>query len=846
MSIPVPPSGPAGARIMIVGEAPGAEEERQLAPFVGASGMELNRMLADAGITRSECFLTNLCKERPPRNDITLWFRKSLKFSSKPTKEDEKKRAAGIEPREFVHLRNMLVSPKVLAGFELLRKEIALVNPSIIIAVGNSSMWALTGKWGIVKWRGSMLHSDYDGTHKQVIPTYHPAAVLRQWSWRAIAVNDLRRAGRFRNGATYSPPPYRFMLRPSYSDAEHLLIRLIGLAATQLSPLRLSFDIETRKGHIACAGISWTPLDAICIPFMCAERKEGYWDLGQEARIVQLLSQLLTHENVRVVGQFITYDSQYTWRWWHFVPRVEQDSMISHHSMFSDMPKSLAFQASMYCPYYVFWKDEGKDWEKHMREEELWHYNCLDCVYTDEVGRIELETVKKMGLQNVHEFQQSLFWPVLQAMQRGVRIDTRRRDEMILEVQVEISRREQFIHELLGHPLNPDSPLQMHALFYQDFGMPVQMKRGKPGEPSKPTLEEEALTHLAQIEPLLKPLINAILDIRTLRKFLSNFLYRPLSWDGRMRCSFNIGGSEGGKSAPKTYRLSSSEDAFGSGTNLQTIPSEKSKSIGKAAARGAIDGLGDPYQFPNIREIFIPDPGYTWFDLDLERADLFVVAWEADDADLKAAMRLGVDIHLLNAFVLAGKEPPPYEELCESHPRYLDHRTPLKHQREFAKVFCHGTDYGGQPPTMAKHTGRTVHDVERAQRLWFGAHPGIKRWHERVKSQIVRYRSIENRFGYRWVIFDRIDGILPEALAWIPQSTVAIVINKIWERIYRELPAVQILLQLHDSLPGQFPTRQANSLLTSIREHAKIVVPYPDPLVIPASIRTSEISWGHC
>src|SRR5205807_6376196 len=110
--------------------------------------------------------------------------------------------------------------------------------------------------------------------------------------------------------------------------------------------------------------------------------------------------------------------------------------------------------------------------------------------------------------------------------------------------------------------------------------------------------------------------------------------------DGRIRCSYNIGGSESGKSAPKTYRLSSSEDAFGSGTNLQTIPSEKSKSIGKAAARGAIAGFGDPYHFPNIREIFIPDPGYTFFDLDLERADLFVVCWEAEDNQLKTAMRM--------------------------------------------------------------------------------------------------------------------------------------------------------------------------------------------------------------
>jgi len=847
---------------MIVGEAPGEEEEKHLQPFVGASGSELNRMLQEAGISRSECFVTNVCRERPPRNDIDLFIRDSLKFSKKPTKEDEKRRAAGVEPLKFVRMRDKLVDPRVFSGFELLKKEIALVKPNIIIPVGNTPLWALTGKWGITKWRGSMLVSDFE--HREirggelcvdrfkVIPTYHPAAVLRQWPWRAITVADLRRARRFRDGTPYPIPAWKFIIRPSFDQAQDTLLSLIGRARQSPAGFLLSFDIETRSGHTACVGLAWSHLDAICIPFMCAERREGYWTLEQESHITRLLLQLLSHSNVRVIGQNLLYDCQYNWRHWHCVPRVVQDTMISQHALFSDMPKALAFLASMYCNYYVFWKDEGKNWAENQNEEELWHYNCLDCVYTYEVAEVEQRTVTNFTLNGwpkaaeVHAAQQRMFWPVLKAMQRGVRIDTRRRDELILEVQLEIDRRRSYLSEILGFPLNPDSPKQMHALFYEDFGLPKQMKRGKKGEPSRPTLDDDALNKLARIEPLLRPIINAIADIRTLGKFLSNFLCRPLDIDDRMRCAFNVGGSESGKSAPKTYRLSSSENAFGSGTNLQNIPSEKSKSLGKAAARGGIDGLGDPYQFPNIREIFIPDVGYTWFDLDLERADLFVVCWEAEDEQLKAAMRLGVDIHLLNAFVITNREPPPLEELVETHPKYRDHRGPMKLIREFAKVFCHGTNYVGGAATMAAHTGRTIHEIDRAQRIWFGAHPGIKRWHNRVETQITQHHFVENRLGYRWYIFDRIASILPEAIAWQPQSTVSNVINKIWERIDTEIPEVQILMQVHDSLPGQFPTARAGELLPKIRECSKIVVPYDDPLIIPVSIKTSEKSWGHC
>lgn len=872
-----PPSGPVPARVMIVGEAPGETEERLGRPFVGASGQELDRMLHEAGILRSECFVTNVCRERPPNNKIELYIRmgKSKKgvgpkglapFNpKKPLKDDRIRLAAGINPATFVKYRNIWVHPAILSGAELLQKEIDLVKPNIILALGNTPLWALTGKIGIRKWRGSMLYSDTlrcstHGWHvgstgcsnvnplasrPKVLPCYHPAAVLREWSWRAITVSDFRRLRRFIDGTPYPSPNWNFIIRPTLDLIKDTLLRLI-FRLDSGEHLRLSFDIETRSGHIACVGVSWSYREAICIPFMCVERREGYWTLDEEAYIISLLSRCLTHHNVEVVGQNILYDCQYTWRYWHFVPRVVQDTMISQHTIFSDLPKSLAFLASMYCNYYVYWKDEGKSWDPKLGEDQLWYYNCEDLVYTDEAGQVLLATVKSLGLESVHDTQQKMFWPVLKAMQRGVRIDLTRRDELVLEVQSEIARRQAFMEFMLDHPLNPDSPKQMHTLFYTDFGMPVQLKRGKKGEPSKPTLDDDALQKLARIEPLLRPLINCIADIRTLGKFLSNFLCRPLDFDGRMRCAFNIGGSESGKSAPKTYRLSSSENAFGSGTNLQNIPSEKSKSIGKAAARGGIPSLGDPYQFPNIREIFIPDPEHTWFDLDLERADLFVVCWEAEDEQLKCAMRLGVDIHLLNAFVITGREPPPMEELVESHSRYADHRGPMKLIREFAKVFCHGTNYGGGAPTMARNTGRTVRETERAQKIWFGAHPGIPRWHDRVIAQVKSRRYVENKFGYRWYIFDRIDSIIPEAIAWLPQSTVSNVINKIWQRIDTELPEVQVLLQVHDSLPGQFPTRLKAELLPKIRECARIVVPYDDPLVIPVSIKTSEKSWGHC
>lgn len=831
--IQVRPSGPIPARIMLVGEAPGEDEERRGEPFVGISGMELNRMLNEAGISRNECFITNVCRIRPPNNDIS-------KFITVKKKE--------ITSAHTL-VRGRYILPPMAEGITLLSKEISLVKPNIIVALGNIPLWALTGNWGITKWRGSMLcTSQMDKTSGtgdcKVLPTYHPAAVLREWSWRATAVHDLRRAARFRNGEDYPVPKWKFIIRPTIERARSTLLEI--LRTLDQGPLRLSFDLETRSGHIACAGLSWTLLDCICLPFMCVESRSGYWSEDEETEIIWLLRLILCHPNAQVVGQNILYDSQYTWRHWHFVPNVFQDCMISQHSIFSDLPKSLAFQASMYCNFYVYWKDEGKNWDPKMGEDQLWRYNCEDCVYTDEAGQTELGLVQRMGLSEVHSFQQRMFWPVLRAMQIGVRIDLKRRNGLIQEVKAEVLRREQFLSDILGHTLNPKSPKQMMTLFYKDLQQPIIMTRAKKGVPARPTLNDDALQTIALREPILKPLINAIADIRTMGIFLSNFLCADLDDDQRMRCAYNIGGSASGKSAPKTYRLSSSENAFGSGANLQTIPSEKSKSLGKAAARGSTAGLGDAYSYPNIRAMFIPDPLHTFFDGDLDRADLQVVAWEAEDELLKHALRLGSDIHLTNAFVLSNREPPPLEELVETHPKYHDHRGPLKHIREFAKVFCHGTNYGGKSRTMAANTGRLVHEIDRAQKIWFGAHPGIERWHNRVKTQIAKFHFTENKFGYRWYIFDRIDSIIPEAIAWVPQSTVSVVINRIWEKIYVEVPEVQVLLQTHDSLAGQFLTANAEYFREAICSRAKITIPYEDPLIIPFSLKTSTVSWGDC
>lgn len=793
------PSGPCPARIMIVGEAPGEQEERSGVPFVGASGSELDRMLQEAGILRSTCFVTNVVRKRPPGNDIGVFFAQ---------------RKSDIT-LQHVMLNGKHCLPVVLEGIELLKREIEMCQPNVIIALGNTALWALTGNWGITSWRGSELVCnlplalDYK---PKVIPTYHPALILRQWTWRQTAVHDLRRAKREASTREIvNQRDYDFVIRPDYPTTLAILDGL--LSELDKAPFDLAADIETRAGHIDCIGLAWSKTSAICIPFMTMTGDPaGYWSLDEETQIVWRLAAINRHPNFPGwIGQNFIYDAQYIFRWWGFLPKVKHDTMLSHHSIFANSQKSLDYLASMYCQRYVYWKADIKEANLKVDDNLRWRYNCLDCVNTYEVAEEELKAVAAITqrwpkLPEVHAFQQKLLNPVLKSMNRGIRSDQRRRGEFALMLQEEMAKREQWFIDVLGKPINPRSPKQMQELFYGEFGQKPIFKRAT----GAIACDEEALTKIAEREPLLRPVVRKILEHRSLGVFLSTFVNAPLDSDGRIRCSFNIAGTE-------TYRFSSSENAFGSGLNLQNIPP------------GGDDGSG--LELPNIRTLFLPDPGNDFFDIDLSSADLRIVTWESGCSEMKAMLKEGK-----NPYVEIAKEYYRDPTITKKHPRYRDF-----------KSLAHGTHYLGTAKGLSDRIGLSVHEVDVVQRWYFGKFPEIKAWQEDFKDQVAKRRWIENIFGYRCYITDRIEGtVFNQAIAWLPQSTVACLINRAYVAIDEQLPEVEVLLQVHDSLAGQFASHLKEWAISKIVELSQITLPYDDPLIIPVGVKTSSKSWGDC
>ena len=233
---------------------------------------------------------------------------------------------------------------------------------------------------------------------------------------------------------------------------------------------------------------------------------------------------------------------------------------------------------------------------------------------------------------------------------------------------------------------------------------------------------------------------------------------------------------------------------------------------------------------PSIRRLVLADPGYTLIDGDLQRADAQFVAWETGEAELKHIYQTGFDIYTGEAEWLYG----PASNAADRQDR-----------RQRMKSVIHAANYGGKERTLAATAGVTIARMgEWLHKRWYGRFPGLQRWHRQVEQRLRFERQIHNIWGFRRFYFDDIDKVLPQALAWIGQSSVAVVINKAMIAIRQDVAGVQILLQVHDSLVMQCESHVVATTIPLILEKMRVIVPYPDPLIIPVSVKTSNKSWG--
>ncbi len=583
-------AGPHDAKIVYVAESWGSEEARQRRPLVGQSGEELTRILNTAGINRNEILLTNVVAEQPERNEMFRFFTPKTLWGNKP-------RIRGLAP-----------TSKVNAELSRLYQQIASSPRSLIITAGNWALWAFSPKtkasiltesngrpipedlrtWapsGVQTWRGSMLWADpitelnpdacgaFSGC-TPLLPTIHPAAILRQWELRDVTIHDLKTRPPLALRGEWNEPARCIVAPPSYSYAHGWLSRTIEILDD--APLFLSCDIETIfQSTIVCLGFADSPHSAISIPFVKrtddATGIESFWSLDEEKVLLPLIVRLLTHPNLRLIGQNFIYDTQHIQNELGVSPVCTHDTMIAQNTLFPGTPKALWYLASLYADHYSYWKDEGKEWDwRHSSLEQLLEYNCRDAMYTYEVAMNQRKLVEHLGLEQQLSFKHYVHGLCLRMMNRGVKIDTERRGRLTSDFHDYIAMVQRELLQIIpqewiklrkrnSDPYWFDSPQQTAKLFYEILGFRMVLQK----KTHRPTTGKEALDKLRIWYPEFAGLFARLDALGSIENSV-DVMNKPIEHDGRIRCSYN-------PAATETLRLSSSKNAFGRGTNLQNL-----------------------------------------------------------------------------------------------------------------------------------------------------------------------------------------------------------------------------------------------------------------------------------
>ncbi|MDD3370839.1 MAG: uracil-DNA glycosylase [Alphaproteobacteria bacterium] len=154
--------------LVLVGEAPGAEEARLGKPFVGRSGQLLDKMLEQAEIDRAQTIIANVFRFQPPGNKVDTFF--------------SSRRAATAEgyglAEKYGKFGSMFCREAYAGEIENLRDMLTHKNPDVIVALGRTPLWALTGENGLLQKVGTPSPCRLIPS-VQVIPTYHPSFILR-------------------------------------------------------------------------------------------------------------------------------------------------------------------------------------------------------------------------------------------------------------------------------------------------------------------------------------------------------------------------------------------------------------------------------------------------------------------------------------------------------------------------------------------------------------------------------------------------------------------------------------------------------------------------------------------
>lgn len=833
-TVHVPPRGPLDSRVMVVGEAPGSNEERLGQPFVGPAGNLLSEMLSASGINPDKVFYTNVCPFRPPNNELRAYF-------------------------DDAGLPNTLVQQ----GLSELITQVKTVQPNVIIPLGNYPMAMLTGvaRWskkngytGIGDYRGSILQGNAIAGGHKCIPTYHPANVLREYSNKPIVKMDLRRAAEQLGYAEIRRPLKRVVIDPRGAARHDWLCWLESPAGVLSPPVNFGTDNDPDWRRLPSRSFGSGDIEYISNRLLC---------LGvTRHRDVAVVFATLNESDIREIRDLLECGVQWCFQngmfdcsilEWYYGIKVTQylrhDTMLMMHVAYTEYPKDLGFIGSVFTEQ-PNWKDMV-DWKKiasgEQPLEDVYRYNGIDTWVTQESAEKMLDEELQPAINSLtYDFEVALISPLWEMSRQGVKIDVSTLSELRAKLEKEVNAMNWGLEQVNGGvPVNVKSGPQLTKLLYDKLDVP----RGKKTATQAWSFDDGTLADLllkAKTEQQ-RAVIRTIRGIRERRDLVSKFCDIELDDDGRMRCHYDPAKTQTGRLSSRKFYPT------GRGSNLQNVPRDT-----------------------RVRMVFVPDDGYVFGYADLKSAESLVVANITGDPEM---------LRLHSAAFMTGEADGHRYVASYLFDKPMDQIT--KEERYIGKKVRHGCNYGMSWYRLmqvinaeAQETGVSINAatakilINKYRQL----HPFLEAWWRDVQSQLYRTRTIlttkkwiecdllpnhswtaeEISAGGAWhqrphVFYGRPDAILPEAIAQNPQGTIADTLNIGLLRASRDGALASMgykaLLQVHDAIGFQAPKSQilqvADRLadLMSVRLRVDRKGGDPVDFTVPVDVKVG-MNWG--
>lgn len=717
-----PSQGP--IRLAVIGEAPGATEVELNEPFVGPSGKVLQHALVKAGTNPLQVMKTNAVLCRPPNN-----------------REPSAVELRCCAPRLEHELSSLPPNTRIVPLGTTARAQLGISEEKIS---------KVRGHW--FSWRGH-----------QVMPSWHPAYVLRSPGALNALISDLRKAVRGPNNEALVPP--KVFIADSVPRLKELLLQLIDAAKSDWC----AFDLETDQ--LCYYDKPTEPKDSILLLALCVDPSWGVvigdellYDSGDEP--LHMLQGFF--DRMRLIGHNAKFDALHL-RTLGLRVTPAFDTMLAHYTLDENSKHGLKELALDYLGVPDYEQDLVQAYLKSRNDRyskvpfpQLSQYAVWDVSTT-----LRLKDIfeRQLIANNQYEWPfmniiMPMSWTATEMEWRGIQIDTpylegagvqlqEIMDDALDEMKT-VSRRDD---------LNPNSPKALSAIMYgPDLGMVKPHGKGI----------SDSATSKGAIEQLPKNLFTtALRTYRSAAKMKSSYvdnLLENADVSGRAHCTILIHGTEIGRLSMR-------------GPALMTIPREK----------------GNPYG-SMIRGAFIARPGYKLVIGDYSQAELRVLAALSGEDFLIDVYAHDRDLHTEVAIAMFGVSY-------------------TKEQRVQCKMFNFAYAYGGTEYSFAQDTGLPLDIARDFVRRYDMNMPKAKAWKQSQVALIRKQGFVVTRFGRRrrfpLVVKENEEDARKSAVHMPVASTAADL--TLLSCIAMENWGLCPVLTVHDSILLEVPEDQADS-----------------------------------